>query len=419
MYNHATATLNKGINFSAFRTVVLSPTQINTIVTDFSSYASGKGMKVKYVDPYTYYNLLKSSGQGENLGTATTPSTSSTPQAVTPRPVNNLVNFDQVNGFSGRFNTSLAIETTNKREGSGALWMGFDAPTAQASSTQIGGMVNYQFTAPVDLSAAESFTLDYWLTDAIVGSAALQINFVTNGVDDGFNFLVLIDNASSGWHTIRLNKYAVTSTVDNADWSSISAIRITYYNYANNTKPTFMMLDNLTVDANVTVPTKQTVIASFDSVTNFTGAYNTSLAIETNEKKEGNGSMRAGFNAPTAQSGSTKIGGMVFHTFSSALDLSDARAFTLDYYVPETITGSAGLQVNFVTNGADDGYNFLVAINGATAGWNRLTLNPGNPTAAANSPDWSSIKGIRITYFNYDNNTTLNFMLFDNLIKVS
>ena len=54
-------------NFGAYRTVCHTPTQVANNVAEFSEYANGKGMKVQYCDPYTYFKLLKESGQGSTI----------------------------------------------------------------------------------------------------------------------------------------------------------------------------------------------------------------------------------------------------------------------------------------------------------------------------------------------------------------
>ncbi len=66
MYEHATVTM-KGFNFGAFRSICRTPTQIYELVTNFEKYAAQKGLTVKYCDPYTYFSLLKESGQGVTL----------------------------------------------------------------------------------------------------------------------------------------------------------------------------------------------------------------------------------------------------------------------------------------------------------------------------------------------------------------
>ena len=68
MYSFASGAMSRGLNFGAYRTICHTPSEISGNVNAFATYASGKGMKVKYCDPYTYFNLLKQSGQGSNIG---------------------------------------------------------------------------------------------------------------------------------------------------------------------------------------------------------------------------------------------------------------------------------------------------------------------------------------------------------------
>lgn len=68
MYTFAEKAKPRGVNFGAYRTICWTPSQIKSNTDSFATYASGKGMKVKYCDPYTYFNLLKQSGQGSNIG---------------------------------------------------------------------------------------------------------------------------------------------------------------------------------------------------------------------------------------------------------------------------------------------------------------------------------------------------------------
>ncbi len=67
MYSFAKDAMNRGINFGAYRTICHTPSEIYGNVKEFSDYASTKGMNVKYCDPYTYFNLLKQSGQGSEI----------------------------------------------------------------------------------------------------------------------------------------------------------------------------------------------------------------------------------------------------------------------------------------------------------------------------------------------------------------
>ena len=229
MYNHAISYMNSGLNFSAYRTIIESPTNIYKIVNEFNSYAKGKGLTAKYVDPYTYYNIIKTSGQGMNINA-----------------VNDvLVDFDSVSGFLSAFETNIAIETNNKTQGAGALRADFTNVAGNVTTNQVGGMVFYEFSSPVDLSSYRDISFDYWVSDAVTGSAGLQVNFVTNGKDDGYNFIIPLNGAQPGWHTNILNMSNPTVTANSPDWSSIRAIRFTYFNYDGKTTPNFIMLDNM------------------------------------------------------------------------------------------------------------------------------------------------------------------------------
>ena len=66
MYEYIT---NTGNNFSAYRTVVKSPTDVINCVKGFIEYANAKddGYTYMYVDPYTLFDLVLQSGQGTQI----------------------------------------------------------------------------------------------------------------------------------------------------------------------------------------------------------------------------------------------------------------------------------------------------------------------------------------------------------------
>ena len=63
MYNYAVGDNSYGYNFLAYRTICRTPREISSYVSSFEKYAANKGMTVKYCDPYTYFKLVKESGQ--------------------------------------------------------------------------------------------------------------------------------------------------------------------------------------------------------------------------------------------------------------------------------------------------------------------------------------------------------------------
>ena len=229
MYSHASSYMGSGINFSAYRTVGLTPTEISDLVLGFNSYAESKGMNVRYLDPITYYYVLRDSNTSTYLNATT----------------GNIINFDSLDGYSGAYGTELHLETSNKMNGYGCLNAQFTQVTANVNNTYVGGMVHFQFPGAVNIAQYDEFALQYFINAPITGSASLQVNFVTNGVDDGFNFNIPIDGAASGWHTITMKKNSPTVTVNGADWTKINAVRITYFNNSLKATPNFMLFDNL------------------------------------------------------------------------------------------------------------------------------------------------------------------------------
>lgn len=59
--------MGNGTNFAAYRAVNKSPTAINEAIDKFIAYAEKKGVTVKCVDPYTLFDLVLQSGQGEYI----------------------------------------------------------------------------------------------------------------------------------------------------------------------------------------------------------------------------------------------------------------------------------------------------------------------------------------------------------------
>ncbi len=159
---------------------------------------------------------------------------------------------------------------------------------------------------------------------------------------------------------------------------------------------------------------EETVIYNFDSLDNVSKLFNTNIAIETNAKTEGTGSLWMNFTKPTGQT--ANVGGMIIYDFATTQDFSKYDTFKIDVYTPLAMEGYGGLfQVNFVTGKSkQDGYNFDCNIDNIYTGWNTLTFSKSNPTAVADSPDWTQIDRIRVTWFN-NHQISRDFMLVDNL----
>lgn len=69
MYNYDKGVMNT-FNFSAYRTVVQSPSTIKEVIDGYTAYVAEKGANKQYVyvDPYNFFNLIRQSGQGTEDG---------------------------------------------------------------------------------------------------------------------------------------------------------------------------------------------------------------------------------------------------------------------------------------------------------------------------------------------------------------
>ena len=66
MHKYMSGTMRQ-YNFGAYRTVCASPTQTYELAQAFIEYEAARGKTVKLVDPYTFFRLIKESGQAQSI----------------------------------------------------------------------------------------------------------------------------------------------------------------------------------------------------------------------------------------------------------------------------------------------------------------------------------------------------------------
>ena len=165
-------------------------------------------------------------------------------QAAVTETITMIESFDSLLGLSTSFHTGTAIETAEKTEGDGALKMSFTYPTGQA--VNIGGMAFYDFATPKNLSSCEKIKIDIYTPVDMNGMGGVfQVNFVTNaGLQDGYNFDLDISYLTAGWNTITFKKADFNAHVNDASWSVIDRIRLTWFNNSQITRQ-YLIVDNL------------------------------------------------------------------------------------------------------------------------------------------------------------------------------
>ena len=136
--------------------------------------------------------------------------------------------------------TTLDLQQTVPYEGTGALQMNMGAPLKEVQISEdtwakVGGQFYYDFDKPVDLTSYNSFSFNFYTPVALQGGGGqIRVNFITDAAgSDGFNFVIDIGYAYTGWNTYTIyNRLNPTDTVAGADWTKIKRINFTWFNLA-------------------------------------------------------------------------------------------------------------------------------------------------------------------------------------------
>ncbi|MBR4282973.1 MAG: hypothetical protein IKT35_04585, partial [Clostridia bacterium] len=157
-------------------------------------------------------------------------------------------NADTLDGWdsNGMFNTTLSAGTQIV-EGNGSVTFASTIPVGQAAN--IGAMTKLTFPA-VDLSGYDEFSIKVYLGVGLSGGQQLQINFITGDGGDGFNYVYGgIGDSTTGWYTITFKRADIPMAAS-ADWTSINAIRFTWFNLQQvDTKATFTIDEIMALSA--------------------------------------------------------------------------------------------------------------------------------------------------------------------------
>ena len=273
-----------------------------------------------------------------------------------------VVDFDNATNFVAHFNTSMSIEGTNIKQGTGSMRLDFAIPTGQASN--IGGMVVYTAPTSIDLSAYTTATLDVWFPGKMSGSQGIQVNFATGASNqDGFNYMYAVDNFEAGWHTITFDLTNPPVSVNGASWATIDVVRITWFNNAQISTPNFMLLDNLkafdsasagnTPSTTAAAPYKsgtELIVNDADSTNGWSCDFGGTISAGTQVKAGGSVSLKT----ENILDNAGLVGGMA-HISLPVTNMSGYKDISFDVYFDQALVGAHQLQINFASNNEEDG----------------------------------------------------------------
>ncbi len=156
-----------------------------------------------------------------------------------------LYDGENKGSISTAFSTTATVHSGDKTQGDNSLKLTFNNPGANASGNKVGGMAVLKFTNKADLRDYNYIQYDVYLSREMTGSNGLQVNFITDTTEDGYNFMKPINDWAAGWHTVTVAKGDIPKAVASADWSNINKIRVLWFNYAGTAESTYFLIDNL------------------------------------------------------------------------------------------------------------------------------------------------------------------------------
>ncbi len=390
--------------------------KINTIRYTWFNYVGSTKETNIYID-----NVIATTKSG-----STTPDPTPTPTVTYPYTNGStlmLHDGEDISTLSTDFKTNVS-KSSEKTQGSYSIKMACTDPDLYTDSSKIGGMMHHVFNKSADISKYNTIAFDLYLTEDLMGSSGLQINFCTDS-QDGFNHMYPLNDKKVGWYHIELDRGTIPKVKDTADWSNINRIRFTWYNYKPFTTETVFYIDNLyaynrsTVEYPYQVDENTLMVYDGEDLAVASGNYSTTPSLDSALKTQGTHGLKMTYGDPLGQENGDKVGGMTYLSLPKSADLSGYDVLKFDLYVPMDLDASNGFQMNLCTQ-KSDGYNFMKAMNTLTKGWHTIEFGLNGASVAPGvtyETSLDNINTLRLTWFNYSS-TTIPYLVIDNIQAV-
>jgi len=325
-------------------------------------------------------------------------------------------NADSTNGWESGLYSATVSAGTQIAEGSGSVMMSATVPKGQGAS--VGAMTALNFPA-TDFTPYLKLQIKMYLSAALSGSHTIQFNFITGSGGDGYNFDYVVTDLAAGWHTITVDRIAI-SKVATADWSSINRIRFTWFNYSQiSTKVKFTFDEIMALASGAHVPYavgNDLMINDCDSTAGWqVGMYHTTITAGA-QIVQGSGSVTMGCVYPYGQAGNV---GSMTRLFFTPTDLTPYNSIQFKVFIDADLPGLHQFQANFITGDGEDGFNQTYTFKDFESGWHTFTFDKHSLEHEVDTADWSSINAIRFTWFNLEPITDIVNFTLDSIMALS
>ncbi|MBR2152947.1 MAG: hypothetical protein IJ944_06690 [Clostridia bacterium] len=308
-------------------------------------------------------------------------------------------NADSLNGWEeGLYSTTLSAGTV-KAEGSGSVAMTASVPKGQGAN--VGAMTALNFPS-ADFTPYLKLQIKMHVSAKLTGTHTIQFNFITGTGGDGYNFDYAVTDLAAGWHTITVDRLAITKVVA-SEWSSINRIRFTWFNHSQiSTKIKFTFDEIKALASTAHVPYmvgNDMMINNCDTTGGWqVGMYHTTITQGT-QIAEGSGSVTLGCTYAYGQAGNV---GSMTRLFFTPTDLTPYNSIQFKVFIDADLPGLHQFQANFITGDREDGFNQTYTFKDFESGWHTFTFDKHSLEQAVDTADWSSINAIRFTWFNLE-----------------
>ncbi len=317
------------------------------------------------------------------------------------------------------FGASVSVYGDNKTQGDHSLKLDCTDPAGTAATNKVGGMAVIKFTNATDLSDYNYIQYDVYVSRKMTGSNGLQFNFISDTTEDGYNLMKAMNDWQIGWHTVTVEKSAISKAVASADWSNINKMRICWFNFQGSSEQTYFLIDNVVAMKSLptdipypyVVDSETLMLNDGEDTAGVIGQLSTSVSVFKTNKTEGKASLKLNFTNPTENG---TVGGKVLQNLKEATDMSAYDYLELDLYCSRNLTGSHGLQINFGA-GNSEGYKCYITLDGYEKGWHTIQvklddLEKERPLYA----QWRKIDTLSYIWHNLNSQTNNTYFLIDN-----
>lgn len=326
---------------------------------------------------------------------------------------------NSLTGWRTAYNTELHLEAAVNPVGN---YVVLDPQRPQADNDpNVGAMAFYEYSDGNSADASDFNYLFFELYSSIDYKNAgrnqdyFQVNFFTDG-EDGYNTVVPASEISSGWQNIVMRKSTITRAVGSADWRNITGVRFTWFNNSHGDYVEFAVDTVKAYKGDVTpyLQDQALMLTDCNDTVGWRAEWGASLgqSPETNPDGYCIDMFNENFNGEAQRLHS--VGGMLFFDSDVGMNLSNYNTISLEVW-SSIDYASSGRSDDFLelifasTNSDESGFKYDIPVSQIHSGWQVINIPLTSFTQNNSNADWSNIRRIRFTWFNFSGGDRVDF----------